>query len=96
MKDHNQSTIKEAIEKLLRTYKLKEGLDEVRLRNSWEKIVGPLIANHTIEIRMKEKVLFITLDSAALRQELQYGKEKLIKLLNDTAGEQVIRDIVLR
>jgi predicted nucleic acid-binding Zn ribbon protein len=96
MKDHNQSTIKEAIERLLRAYKLKEGLDEVRLRNSWDKLVGPLIANHTKEIRMKEKVLYITLDSAALRHELLYGKEKLIELLNDAAGEKVIKDIVLR
>jgi predicted nucleic acid-binding Zn ribbon protein len=96
VKDHNQSTIKDAIERLLKTYKLKEGLTEVRLKNSWDSIVGPMIANHTKDIQIKNKVLFITLDSAALRQELVYGKDKLITLLNDSAGEKMIEDIVLR
>ncbi|HEY6162348.1 MAG TPA: DUF721 domain-containing protein [Bacteroidia bacterium] len=96
MKDHNQKSIKEAIDALLKTYKLKEGLNEARLKNSWEKLVGPLIANHTTDIRIHKKVLYITLDSAALRQELLYGKEKLVALLNESAGEKMVDDIVLK
>ena len=96
MSQHNQKLIKQAIEELLKTYKLKEGLTEVRLKNSWEKIVGPLIANHTKDIQIKNKTLYITVDSAALRQELLYGKEKLVDLLNEAAGEKMIEEIVLK
>jgi|ERR1051326_2142538 predicted nucleic acid-binding Zn ribbon protein len=96
MKDHNQRNIKQAIEELLKTYKLKEGLNEARLKNSWERLVGPLIANHTKDIRIHKKILYITLDSAALRQELLYGKEKLVDLLNESAGEKMVEDIVLK
>lgn len=96
MSKHNQSTIKQAIEQLLKTYKLKEGLTEVRLKNTWEKILGPMIANHTKEIHIKNRTLYITLDSAALRQELHYGREKLVELLNEAAGERMIDEIVLK
>lgn len=96
MSKHNMSTIKEAIEKLLSSYRLKEGLTGVRLKNSWDKIVGPLIANHTKNILIKNKVLYITLDSPALKQELLYAKEKLVLLLNEAAGEEMIEDIVLK
>ena len=96
MSQHNQKNIKQAIEELLKTFKLKEGLTEVRLKNSWDSIVGPLIANHTKDIYIKNKILHITVDSAALRQELQYGKEKLLLLLNEAAGENMIDDIKLK
>ena len=96
MSQHNQRGIKQAIEELLKTFKLKEGLTSVRLKTSWEKIVGPLIANHTKDISIRNKVLYISLDSAALRQELLYGKEKLILLLNEATGEKMIDDIVLK
>ena len=70
-------------------------LDEVKLINSWPKVVGPFIASHTIDLCIKNQVLFVRVDSDALRSELGYSKSLLIRNLNDLVGKEVVREIVL-
>ena len=72
-----------------------EYLDEVKVIESWPKVVGPFIASHTIDLCIKNKVLFVRVDSDALRNELNYSKSLLIKNLNDLVGKEVVREIVL-
>lgn len=94
--NNNQRTIKQAIDELLRTYRIDGKMAEVKLIDSWEKIMGAMIAKHTTDIFIRNKYLFVKLDSAALRQELSFSKEKIVKLLNDAAGGQVIEQVVLQ
>jgi len=70
-------------------------LDEVKLINSWPKVVGPFIASHTIDLCIKNQVLFVRVDSDALRNELGYSKSLLIKNLNELVGKEILREIVL-
>lgn len=92
----NANTIKEAIDDLLNAYHLNDKLDEHRLLSSWESVMGKMIAKHTREIFIKDKVLTVRLDSAVLREELSYARSKMIKLLNDSIGKEVVREVVLR
>lgn len=94
MKKSNDQTLKEVINELLEAYKLGDKLKEVRLIGSWEKVVGKLINKHTKNLYIKKKVLFVKLDSAALRNELSYARQKIIKALNKEADKEVIDDIV--
>lgn len=96
MSKHNQHTMKEAIEMLLKAYKLDDKLAEKRLIASWEDVMGKMIANHTTDIAIRNQQLFITLDSAALRNELSLAKSKIVKMMNDSAGRTVITEIVLK
>jgi predicted nucleic acid-binding Zn ribbon protein len=89
----NEITLKEAIEALLITYKLTDKLDETRLVASWDKVVGKLIVRHTDELYVKNRILFVKLDSAALCNELAMAKSKLVISLNRTTGKDVIEDI---
>jgi predicted nucleic acid-binding Zn ribbon protein len=89
----NEITLKEAIEDLLISYKLTDKLDETRLIVSWDKVVGKLIVHHTEDMYVRNRVLFVKLDSAALRNELAMAKSKLIANLNMTTGKDVIDDI---
>jgi predicted nucleic acid-binding Zn ribbon protein len=93
---HNEHSIKEAIDKLLKVYHLDDRLAERRLINSWEEVMGKMIANHTKDLSVKNKQLFVTLDSAALRNELSMAKTKIIKMMNEAAGKDVINEVILR
>lgn len=94
MKISNEQTLKEAIFQLLKTYKLQDGINETKVINSWEKIAGKIITNHTENIYIKNKKLYLKLDSPALKNELSFAKTKLIKSLNDIVKQQVIEDII--
>lgn len=96
MSKHNEHSLKDAIEQLLKTYKLDDRLAEKRLIASWERVMGGMIAKHTTDIYIKHQQLFVTLDSAALRNELLLAKSKIVKLLNDEAGRHVINEVILR
>lgn len=70
-------------------------LDEIKLINTWPKVVGPFIASHTIDLSIKNHVLFVRVDSDALRNELGYSKSLLIKNLNDIVGKEIVKEILL-
>ena len=48
------------------------------------------------KIILKGNTLLVSLNSAALRVELSYGKEKIIKMMNKELGSETIKKIVLR
>ncbi len=72
-----------------------EYLYEVKVINSWRQVVGPFIATHTIDLSIKNGVLYVRVDSDALRNELGYSKSLLIRNLNEVVGREVIHEIVL-
>ena len=94
--NHNQYTIQQAINGMLKAYHIDEKLNQVRLISSWEKVMGKSVSNRTTSLRIKNKILFVQLTSAPLREELHYAKDKIIQLLNEEVGEKVIEDVVLK
>ena len=93
-KNSNELSLKDAINNLLKAYKLDEGLNETKLLNSWEHVAGKMITKHTTKTYIRNKTLYIQLDSPALKHELSFAKTKLIKTLNDKVNQQVIDEII--
>lgn len=90
----NTQGIKDVVEELLNAYKLRGKYNETYIISSWEKIMGKQIAQRTEKIYIKNKKLFLKLSSAPLKHEFSMGKTKLITLLNQEAGQNIIEDIV--
>lgn len=70
-------------------------VDELKVIQSWPKVVGPFIAKHTIDLAIRNKILFVRVDSDSLRNELVYSKSLLLKNLNDLVGKELLTEIVL-
>lgn len=96
MGKHNEHSLKEAIDQLLKAYKLDDKMAEKRLISSWDSVMGTMIAKHTKDLSIRNKQLFVTLDSSALRNELSMAKTKIIKMLNDEVGQEVITEVILK
>ena len=80
----------------LREFGLETPLNEHRLLQAWDKVLGPAVSRYTKELRIYNQVLFVTISSAALRNELMMRRAELVSRLNAEAGAQVITQIVLR
>jgi hypothetical protein len=96
MKNSDSVTLKEALTELIETYRLKSKLHQSTIRSTWAEVMGPTISGYTKEIRLVGKQLHIHIESAPLRQELNYGKEKIRKIMNETLGEDFIQEVVVR
>ena len=92
----NEQHLKDAISEFLKVSRLSGKLAEQKVIDGWEKLMGKMIANHTKQISISNKRLYLSLDSAPLKQELFYSREKIIKMLNEEAGEEVVREVVFR
>ena len=86
-------SLKEAFEKLLESYQIKDKFEENKLINSWEELMGLPIARRTEKIYIKDKILLVKLTSAPLRHELTISKSKVIEIIVKRFGEGIIDDI---
>ena len=76
--------------------KLNSGLNNIKVQNLWREVMGNNVNSYTNEIVLKKNTLYVNLNSSVLRQELSFGKQKIIDLLNEELGKTVIKKIVLR
>ena len=96
MREKYDHTLKEVISELINAYLWKDDLDLVKLGNSWEKIVGRIIARHTQNLTVKNHTLYINVDSSVIRSELMLSRSKLVESINKEMGGKMIDDIVVR
>jgi len=94
IKKQNEQTLGDAIKEMVAAYRIGSKLSEAKMLGSWEKIVGQMIAKHTVQMKVSKRKLYVKLDSAALRNELTYAREKIRKALNKEAGEDLIDEVV--
>jgi predicted nucleic acid-binding Zn ribbon protein len=89
-------SLAEAINDYIKEMNLGGKLTEIAVINSWEEIVGKAISSRTTKIYIKNSILFVHLNSSVVRNELLMLRETLRTKLNEKAGSEVIKEIVLR
>lgn len=96
MKRNNTEQIGDVLRQFLRQQGLETPLNEYRLVDAWKDVVGPVITSYTTNLFIKNQILYVSLSSSVIRQELMMGREMLIRNLNAQVGSQVIVNIVFR
>ena len=96
MKKTESEKVGGVIMQYLREMGLETPLNEHRLIQAWDTVLGPAVSRYTKEIRIYNQVLFVTISSAALRNELMMRRTELVARLNAQAGAQVITQIVVK
>lgn len=86
--------LREVLERYLEVYRLKDSFEETYVTAHWEKIMGKPIASRTTAVFVKDRTLFVQMDSAPLREELVRAKSKILKLVNEELGKELVTDIV--
>ena len=92
----NDQKINEILKEMMNSKKLKPKLQQEKVKSIWERIMGPSIVRYTSNIHLRQAKLYINIDSAPLKQELLYGKEKILKMMNEEMGEEIIEQVIIR
>ena len=93
-RDKKMTPLSQAIDKLLKAYRISDKMDEISLEKEWRELMGDAIANKTTRIELRKKVLFIQLNSSVLRHELNFAKDKLKESLNKKMKRRVVDEII--
>ena len=92
----NSLKIDNLIKFFIKENNLENGLENIKIKDLWYEQMKNGVANYTTDINLKNGTLYINLKSSVLREELSYGKEKIMKLLNEKLKKDLIKKIVLR
>ena len=87
--------MREALDRMLVESHWKDRYLAVKLKEDWEALMGKTVARYTTDVQIRDHVLYIRTDVAALKNELRYNRELLIEKLNQHLGEPFIRDIAI-
>lgn len=90
----NDKTLKEAMEQWLKVYRLKGKFDETNAVASWQEVVGAPVANRTKEIFIKDKKMFVRIESSVIKNQLVMMRSQIIESLNQRAGSVVVTEII--
>ena len=93
---NDNSPIGDVLKEFIQANKLQPGIDKIDVRDAWKSLMGNGVNNYTSEIMLKNGILYVALTSAVLREELSYGKEKIVKMINEELGREVVKEVVLR
>jgi len=86
--------LKDAIGQMLKSYQLQTRFNETYLEAFWEKMMGKAIASRTNRLYVKDRILYIEIASAPLRNELVIAKNKMIQLINKEMGTEVVDEVI--
>jgi len=89
-------SLSDVLKEFVSTNKLQEGLDRVEIKDAWKNLMGNGVNSYTTSVQLKRDTLYVQLSSSVLREELSYGKEKIIAMLNEALGKELIKNLVLK
>ena len=93
---NDNMSISDALKEFVEVNRLEKGLDKVNVSDAWAKLMGNGVNNYTSSVQLERQTLYIQLTSSVLREELSYGKQKIIDMLNEELGKEIIKKLVLR
>lgn len=88
-------TIKQAVDKLLDVYRLRRKFEETSIVTAWPELIGNAIANRTQQIYIKDKKLFIRVESAVIKNELAMMRRQIIGRVNEYVGHVIVEEFII-
>lgn len=92
----NESSIADVLKEIIDRNKLQPGIDDIAVKDAWKSLMGNGVNSYTRNVVLKNNTLYVELTSAVLREELTYGKDKIIALINEELRRDVVKNVVLR
>ncbi|MFN8323232.1 MAG: DUF721 domain-containing protein [Chitinophagales bacterium] len=95
MRNKNSITIKQALDMMVSDLKIKPKLDESRVKEAWLAVMGKTVAKYTTKISLHQGKLYVQVNSAALKNELTYSRDKIKEVFNKELQDDVIKEVIV-
>ena len=92
----NEQSLKEVLNEVVRHYRKNEKYRQAEVQLAWEEVIGSSLFKKTRAIYLKDKCLVISIDSGTLKEELSFGKDKILKMMNENLGYEAVERVEIR
>lgn len=84
------------IREFLREEGLETPLNEYKAVACWNDVMGDVVARYTSNVSLRGGILYVSITSPALRQNLMMNRSQIVQKLNTHVGAQVVQNVVVR
>ena len=85
-------SISQALVAYIRESGLEQSVLDVQIEEVWPKVMGETVRKLTRSVEVRDGVLFVRVNSAALKTQLFENRFELIRKLNEAVGAPALRD----
>ncbi len=93
MQKTDPKSVRQIIDQIMDKSARKSDILEMRASALWPDIVGPGVNRYTLRRYVKNGVMYVSLSSGALKQELSFQRQEIINAINRILGKEVLREI---
>ena len=91
----DSKSIKDLMGAFIKDNNLSKGFAKIKVEEAWAQVMGPGVQSYTSSVKIQNEVLVVRLTSSVLREELGYGKDKIMQMMNEVLGEILIKKVRL-
>lgn len=84
------------MEQLFKSPNIAAKIAEGSLPDIWRRVVGPIVAEQTRQVRLVRGVLFVHITSAIMRNELMMRRDALVRAINKEAGIDIVAQLIVQ
>lgn len=96
MKPKPAETLGDVLQQYLRAIGAEKRIKEMRIMQNWEKLVGRYVCRDVQNMDLKDGILTVKFRTGIIRNEISMRKTTIKDLLNQEAGEEAIKEIVIK
>lgn len=85
-------SISQALVAYIRESGLEQSVLDVQIEEVWPKVMGETVRKLTRSVEVRDGVLFVRVNSAALKTQLFENRFELIRKLNEAVGAPALKD----
>ena len=95
MKLDTSKKLSEVLQDVLRSDGTAKKMLEHRAEALWLNVMGPTVNRHTTSVRERDGIMYVSISSSVVRQEVFYLRGKIIATINKAVGEDIVKEIRL-
>ncbi len=96
MQRRNEQSIGEILREYLKLSQLESRVFEARIAEVWQEALGDRITLETERIHLQSGILFVTLKSPSLKNDMMMRRTSILTALNEKLGGNIIKSVVIR
>lgn len=85
-------SISQALVAYIRESGLEQSVLDVQIEEVWPKVIGETVRKLTRSVEVRDGVLYVRVNSAALKTQLFENRFELIRKLNEAVGAPALKD----
>ena len=96
MRRSNTQSLSEVLREFINENRIERKLKEVDAVQSWENLLGKTVSRYTRNISISNKILYVEISSAVVKNELIMMREEIRRKINEQAGQELVSRIVFK